>query len=65
MVFKFGKTILKLTITELESVSLDSLQDGDKRKPAKKVDIGLLLPDAAVCFNNAEGSVDDPCTISE
>lgn len=55
MVFQFNKTLFKLVITELETVSLDSLKDGEKRKPAKKVEIGLLLPDAAVCFNKAEG----------
>ncbi|XP_018495179.1 vesicle-fusing ATPase 1 [Galendromus occidentalis] len=56
MVFQFNKTLFKLSITELETVSLDSLKDGEKRKPAKKTEIGLLLPDAAVCFNKAEGA---------
>lgn len=55
MVFSFNNKLLKLTITELEAISLDSLKDGEKRKPAQKSEVGLLLPDAAVCFNKGEG----------
>lgn len=52
------KRLLKLVVKEMEVASLDYLR-GDTSKPQPKpktTQIGLLLPDAAVVFEKAEGS---------
>lgn len=49
---------MKLLVTEMEAASLDALKGGDKSSAVPhKTEIGLLLPDAAVCFNRADGLV--------
>ncbi|OQR70810.1 vesicle-fusing ATPase 1 isoform 2 [Tropilaelaps mercedesae] len=57
LAFSFNHKILKLVVTEMEAASLDALKGDDSSKTApRKIDIGLLLPNAAVCFNLAEGA---------
>lgn len=58
MAFQFNNKLMKLLVTEMEAASLDALKGGDKSSVVPhKTEIGLLLPDAAVCFNRADGLV--------
>lgn len=55
--FQFNNKLMKLLVTEMEAASLDALKGGDKSSVVPhKTEIGLLLPDAAVCFNRADGA---------